>query len=153
MTGDWKTRSFWLEHRDYEPGSRLEGDEQTDVVIIGGGYTGLWSAICLKDADPSIDVIVLEQKVIGYGASGRNGGVAMTMVGRNIHHLDKMGGAEQARATYLAMHQAIDEIEEFAGAEGIEADIWHSGNVTVSGVTEQDIRISQDVEPAQRLHL
>jgi glycine/D-amino acid oxidase-like deaminating enzyme len=153
MTGDWKTRSFWLEHRDYEPGSRLEGDEQTDVVIIGGGYTGLWSSICLKDADPSIDVTVLEQKVVGYGASGRNGGFAMTMVGRNIHQLDKMVGPEQARATYLAMHQAIDEIEQFAGAEGIDADIWHSGNLTVSNGPEQDLRIRQDVEAAQRLDL
>jgi glycine/D-amino acid oxidase-like deaminating enzyme len=153
MTGDWKTRSFWLEHRDYEPGSRLEGDEQTDIVIIGGGYTGLWSSICLKDADPSIDVTVLEQKVVGYGASGRNGGFAMTMVGRNIHQLDKMVGPEQARATYLAMHQAIDEIEQFAGAEGIDADIWHSGNLTVSNGPEQDLRIRQDVEAAQRLDL
>ena len=153
MTGDWKTRSFWLEHRDYEPGSRLEGDEQTDVVIIGGGYTGLWSSICLKDADPSIDITVLEQKVVGYGASGRNGGFAMTTVGRNIHQLDKMVGPEQARATYLAMHQVIDEIEQFAGAEGIDADIWHSGNLTVSNGPEQDLRIRQDVEVAQRLDL
>ncbi len=153
MTGDWKTRSFWLEHRDYEPGERLDGDVQADVVIIGGGYTGLWSAICLKDADPSIDVVVLEQKVVGYGASGRNGGFAMTMVGRNIHQLDKMVGPEQARATYLAMHEAIDEIEQFADAEGIEADIWHSGTVTVSNGPEQDIRIHQDVEAAQRLDL
>jgi glycine/D-amino acid oxidase-like deaminating enzyme len=142
MMGDWKTRSYWLEHRGYEPGPRLDGDEQADVVIVGGGYTGLWSAICLKDADPSIDVVVLEQKVVGYGASGRNGGFAMTMV-----------GDDQARATYLAMAEAIEEIEQFAAAEGIAADIWHSGNVTVSSGAEQDVRIHQDVEAAQRLGL
>ena len=123
------------------------------MVIVGGGYTGLWSAICLKDADPSIDVVVLEQKVVGYGASGRNGGFAMTIVGRNIHQLAKMVGDEQATATYLAMHGAIDEIERFAAAEGIDADIWHSGNVTVSNGPEQDIRIHQDVEAAERMGL
>ncbi|MGO8870656.1 MAG: NAD(P)/FAD-dependent oxidoreductase [Acidimicrobiales bacterium] len=150
---DWKTRSFWLEHHAYEPGHRLDGDEQADVVIVGGGYTGLWSAICLKEADPSIDVIVLEQKVVGYGASGRNGGFAMTIVGRSIHQLAKMVGDAQAKATYLAMHDSIDEIEEFAAAEPFEADIWHSGNLTVSNGPEQDIRIRNDVEAANRMGL
>jgi len=153
MASDWKTRSFWLEHRDYEPVARLEGNEQTDVVIVGGGFTGLWSAICLKDADPSVDVIVLEQEVVGYGASGRNGGFAMTIVGRNIHQMAKMVGDTQAKATYLAMHDAIDEIEQFAAAESFEADIWHSGNLTVSNGPEQDVRIRQDVEAARRMGL
>ena len=150
---DWQTRSFWLNHRAYEPGPPLDGDETADVVIIGGGFTGLWSAICLKEADPSIDVVVLEQKVVGYGATGRNGGFAMTMVGRNVHQLTKMVGKRQAKATYHAMHDAIGEIESFAAAEGIEADIWHSGNLTVSNGPEQDERIRQDVAAAELLGL
>jgi glycine/D-amino acid oxidase-like deaminating enzyme len=151
--GDWKTRSFWMDHSDYEPGGQLEGDEHADIAIVGAGFTGLWSAICLKDADPAIDVTVLEQKVVGYGASGRNGGFAMTLVGRNIHQLRKMVGPEQARATYLAMHDAIDEIEQFSRDEGFDASIWHSGNLTVSNGPEQDIRIRQDIEAAQDLGL
>lgn len=151
--GDWRTRSFWLDHREYQPGAPLEADERADVVIVGGGFTGLWSAICLKEADPSIEVTVLEQRVVGYGASGRNGGFAMTMVGRNIHQLRKMVGSEKAKATYLAMHDAIGEIEKFAIDEGIDADIWHSGNLTVSTGPEQDVRIRQDLEAAQALGL
>ncbi|MEZ5170539.1 MAG: FAD-binding oxidoreductase [Acidimicrobiia bacterium] len=153
MKGDWRTRSFWLEHRDYTPGERLDGDETADVVIIGGGFTGLWSAICLKEADPAIEVTVLEQKVVGFGASGRNGGFAMTLVGRNIHQLAKMVGDTQAQATYRAMHTAIDDIERFASDEGIDADIWRSGNLTVSNGPEQDIRIRQDLDAAQRMGL
>ena len=50
---DYQTRSFWLGHKPYTPNDRLEGDRKADLVIMGGGYTGLWSAIHLKDADPS----------------------------------------------------------------------------------------------------
>ncbi|MCZ7530201.1 MAG: FAD-binding oxidoreductase [Acidimicrobiia bacterium] len=153
MMGDWKTRSFWLEQGDYTPGERLDGDETADVVIVGGGFTGLWSAICLKEADPSIEVTVLEQKVVGFGASGRNGGFAMTIVGRNIHQLAKMVGDTRAGATYRAMHTAIGEIEDFATSEAIEADIWRSGNLTVSNGPEQDVRIRQDLDAAERMGL
>ena len=46
--GEWRTRSFWLESDPYEPGAALEGDHTCDVVIVGGGYTGLWTAILLR---------------------------------------------------------------------------------------------------------
>lgn len=74
---------FWMSRRGYEPGACLDGDQAADVAIVGAGFTGLWSAIHLKGADPALDVVVVERDIAGYGASGRNGGFAMTMVGRN----------------------------------------------------------------------
>ncbi|HKE81713.1 MAG TPA: FAD-dependent oxidoreductase, partial [Solirubrobacteraceae bacterium] len=56
------------------PRPALDGDRQADVCVVGAGYTGLWTAYELGRADPSLDVVVLEREVAGYGASGRNGG-------------------------------------------------------------------------------
>ena len=56
----------------------LEGDRRADVAIIGGGYVGLWTALELKQRDPAIDVIILEQDICGSGASGRNGGYVLS---------------------------------------------------------------------------
>ena len=55
-------------------GQPLGGDTDVDVAIVGGGYTGLWSAYSLLRADPSLRVIVIEREMVGFGASGRNGG-------------------------------------------------------------------------------
>ncbi len=150
---DWQTRSFWLGHKAYTPGQHLDGDETADVVVMGGGFTGLWSAILLKEADPSLDVTVLEGKVVGYGASGRNGGFAMTMVARNLHDLRRKVGDTRARATHLAMVDTLREIEEFAAKEGIDCDLTNPGVLTVSNGPEQDDRIRQDVAAADALGL
>ena len=150
---DFATRSFWLGREPYTPHPALEGDTRADLVIMGGGYTGLWSAIQLKDADPALDIVVLESDVIGYGASGRNGGFAMTMVGRNIAQLMRRVGRERARAQYLAMVDSIQELQAFCQREGIDAQITAPGLLTVSNGPEQDIRIKKDLDAAERLGL
>jgi glycine/D-amino acid oxidase-like deaminating enzyme len=151
--GDWHTRSFWMSRRPYQPGPRLDGDHAADVVIVGAGFTGLWTAIQLKEADPAAGVVVLEREIAGFGASGRNGGFAMTMVGRNLHDLVRKVGTARAKATHLAMRQTLREIESFCTTAGIDADITHPGVLTVSNGPEQDVRIRQDMAAAERLGL
>src|SRR2546427_4105533 len=83
LTGDALTpgaqRSWWLrEALAREPGSDcppLDKDVNADVVIIGGGFTGLWTAFFLTEANPNLGIAVLEQDICGGGASGGNGGV------------------------------------------------------------------------------
>ncbi|MGZ8600768.1 MAG: FAD-dependent oxidoreductase, partial [Actinomycetota bacterium] len=71
-------RPWWLlealEHEPGEPAPPLAGDTTADVLIVGGGYTGMWTAYQLTEREPGIDVVLLEQDVCGGGPSGRNGG-------------------------------------------------------------------------------
>jgi glycine/D-amino acid oxidase-like deaminating enzyme len=86
-------KSYWLNvYGPYAPNEPLRGDLTVDVAIIGGGYTGLATAYFLKRAEPAMRVAVLEGEVVGYGASGRNGGFAMTLAGTGGD-----GGVWQAR--------------------------------------------------------
>ena len=67
--------SFWFTTGDPGPGrAPAAGRHRVDVAVVGGGFTGLWAAIGLLDADPSLRVAVLEAERVGWGASGRNGG-------------------------------------------------------------------------------
>lgn len=152
-SGEWRTRSLWTERGSYSPVSCLQGSEVADVVVVGAGFTGLWSAIQLKEADPAIDVVVCEAKVAAYGASGRNAGFAMTMVGRNLHDLVRKVGPDRAKATHLAMRETLEEIEKFSVSEGIDAAISAPGLLTVSNGPDQDMRIAQDLRAAECLGL
>ncbi|MCP4629465.1 MAG: FAD-dependent oxidoreductase [bacterium] len=71
---DFKEKSYWMTTRDYTPGEPLREDIEADVAIVGGGFTGLSSAYHIKKAEPNLRIALLESEVIGFGASGRNGG-------------------------------------------------------------------------------
>jgi glycine/D-amino acid oxidase-like deaminating enzyme len=146
-------RSFWLGQTTQTPEPPLAGHRRADVAIIGGGFTGLWTAIHLKAADPSATVALLESRAVGYGASGRNGGFGMTMIGRSLHDLVRKVGPERAKLTHLAMQDTLRAIEAFVAQEGIEAMLTRPGVLTVSNGPEQDIRITQDLEAQDRLGL
>ncbi|WP_046707308.1 NAD(P)/FAD-dependent oxidoreductase, partial [Streptomyces europaeiscabiei] len=115
--------SFWYAQAGLPvPREPLAGDASADVVIVGGGYTGLWTAYYLKKAAPSLRVVVLERKFCGYGASGRNGGWLYNgIAGRDRYA--RLHGREAAVRLQRAMNETVDEVVRVAGAEGVEADI------------------------------
>jgi glycine/D-amino acid oxidase-like deaminating enzyme len=153
MTQDLATRSYWLGLDAYEPDAPLEGEMQADLVIVGGGFCGLWTAYHLLKADPGMTVIVLEASAVGYGASGRNGGFAMTLIHQGLKTLAATVGDEQARALHLAAEEAIHGISSVCEAEGINADLQPNGLLTVSNTPLQDPIIREEVETAERLGL
>jgi len=78
---DYQSKSWWLESlpKTITPNPELTGKDKADVVVIGGGYTGLSVGYHLKQLNPAMDVRVIESDVCGYGASGRNGGFSMAL--------------------------------------------------------------------------
>ncbi|MFJ4619943.1 NAD(P)/FAD-dependent oxidoreductase [Streptomyces sp. NPDC088812] len=133
--------SFWYAD-DGLPAVRepLAGDADEDVVIVGGGYTGLWSAYYLKKAAPSLRITVLEQRFCGYGASGRNGGWLYNgIAGRDRYA--RLHGREAAVRLQRAMNDTVAEVVRVAGEEGIEADVHRGGVLEVARTPAQLARL------------
>ncbi|EPH41568.1 FAD-dependent oxidoreductase [Streptomyces aurantiacus] len=118
----------------------LPGDTTADVCVVGGGYTGLWTAYYLKKAAPFLRITVLEQKFCGYGASGRNGGWLYNgIAGRDRYA--RLHGHEAAVRLQQAMNATVDEVIRAAGEEGIDADIHHGGVLEVAYTPAQLARL------------
>jgi putative aminophosphonate oxidoreductase len=120
---DGVRRSVWLTEAladGFEASPRLQGDVDADVCIVGGGYTGLWTALRLKEAEPALDVVVVEAGLCGGGASGRNGGFVLSWWSKFIT-LAKACGTEEALRLAGASAWAVAEIGTFCAAHGIDA--------------------------------
>jgi putative aminophosphonate oxidoreductase len=121
-------RSLWLEEAldGTDTALRLEGSERADVCIVGGGFTGLWTAIRLKEQEPSLDVALVEGDVCGGGASGRNGGFVLTWWAK-FSTLKKICGGEEAVRLAAASADAVDGIGAFCAEHGIDAHYRRDG--------------------------
>jgi len=119
---DGRERSWWLATVDEDRAdtARLEGSTSADVCIVGGGFTGLWTALTLKQRDPGLDVAILEAETCGSGASGRNGGCALSY----WHHfisLEAICGTTEALRLARASVDAVTEIGRFCEVHAIDA--------------------------------
>ncbi len=105
----------------------LTTDIRADVCIVGGGYTGLWTAYYLLDRDPSLSVVVLEAEHIGFGASGRNGGWVSALFPVGPDQVASRYGEPAARDLAAALRETVDEVGRAAGAEGIDCGFVKGG--------------------------
>lgn len=122
-------RSHWLQEAlatDTDVAPQLEGDLRADVCIVGGGYTGLWTAIRLKERDPSLTVVLIEADICGGGASGRNGGFILSWWAK-FSSLKKLCGGEEALRLAKVSEDAVSEIGTFCQTHGIDAHYRHDG--------------------------
>ncbi|MEC9091965.1 MAG: FAD-dependent oxidoreductase [Planctomycetota bacterium] len=110
------------------PPNGLENDLQTDVCIVGGGYTGLWTAIFLKRQQPNLGVVVIDKGLCGSGASGRNGGCLLTW-STKYSSLKKLYGEPEAIRLVKASEQAVYEIARFCKEHNIDAQLRMNGTL------------------------
>lgn len=116
--------SYWLDSPDRpEPVSALEGATRADLLVIGGGYTGLWAALLAKEADPGRDVVLLEATACGDAASGRNGGFCAASLTHGLGNgadrcPDDLGRLEAlGRANLLGIERTLERYDIDCGWE------------------------------------
>ncbi|MGF6554520.1 putative aminophosphonate oxidoreductase [Pseudomonas sp. S30_BP2TU TE3576] len=125
-------RPFWLDQALKADASEtcapLEGDSRADVCIVGGGYTGLWTAIMLKEQNPELDVLLIEADICGAGASGRNGGCALSWSAKYFT-LERLFGVEEAVRLVKESERSIHAIGAFCEQYAVEADYRLDGTL------------------------
>jgi glycine/D-amino acid oxidase-like deaminating enzyme len=128
----------------------LAGTVCADFCIVGGGYTGLWTALDLKEQAPDASVVVLEAGACGFGASGRNGGW-MTSWMDELEGLVERCGKEQALWLADESSATIDRIERFTQENGIDCRFRRRGGLWVASAPPQLPIVRAAVEAARRL--
>jgi glycine/D-amino acid oxidase-like deaminating enzyme len=163
---------FWWHSIGGPPAPRppLTGGCEVDVAIVGAGFTGLWSAYYLKQADPSLRIAILERDFAGFGASGRNGGWVSGFFSGPARVYERNRGAQSYAALQRAMFETVDEICRVAEEEHIDAGIVKGGHISVAlndvqlahqraqitharshGILERDLHALSSRELSQRL--
>jgi glycine/D-amino acid oxidase-like deaminating enzyme len=122
---------YWLDGVGPEPGPALAGRATADLVVVGGGYTGLWTALLARTADPGRDVVLLEARTAGWAASGRNGGFCSSSLTHGLRNgLDRFPG-EAATLERLG-RENLDAIERAVAEHRIDCSFERTGELTVA---------------------
>ena len=124
----------------------LPGSGSTDVVIVGGGYTGLWTAYYLIKADPTLRIMVLERNLVGFGASGRNGGWASAIFPSSLRKMASLSDRDGAIRMQRAMNETVVEVGRIAELEGIDCGFHQGGYVSVARNQAQWLRTQAEVQ-------
>ena len=146
-------RSLWWATRGEDEAERpaLAGDLDVDVAIVGGGYTGLWTARELLERDPALRVAVLEKNVCGFGASGRNGGWASAIFPIHDEGVVARWGLDAFTHLRHVLYDAVIGLGAAAAADGIDAHFVRGGTVALARTSAQAARLRAGVEASRGL--
>ncbi|MFE2181657.1 NAD(P)/FAD-dependent oxidoreductase [Streptomyces sp. NPDC059455] len=144
-------RPYWLDDPG-RPGPRpaLVGEEQCDLLVVGGGYSGLWTALIAKERDPGREVVLVEGQEIGWAASGRNGGFCAASLTHGLGNGAARWPDELAELERLGHHN-LDAIESAVERYGIDCDFERTGEIDVATEPYQVAELREAAELAAEL--
>ncbi|HEY3342149.1 MAG TPA: FAD-binding oxidoreductase [Anaerolineae bacterium] len=150
---DYRAKSYWLEqvNATYAEHQALEGMLRADVLIIGGGFTGISSAFHLKKAYPELRVVVLESNVVGDGASGRSAGFVTTLFGHSLTVTLRRFGRQKALQAYRYMERGVSYVGELVRAHNLDCEYKYPGLLRVATTPAYVERVQREVALAQGL--
>ncbi len=146
---------FWLDDLPaLDPLASLVGDTEASLVVVGGGYSGLWTALLAKEADPSRDVLLLEGRTVGWAASGRNGGFCAASLTHGFRNGLERFPDELALLDRLG-RENLDGIEATLLRYGADAQFERTGDLSVAVEPWQveDLRREPEVAAEHGLRL
>ena len=145
---DYSNLSLWLATfpGDLQPRPALDGDTEADVAIVGGGFTGLWTAYYLTERDPSLSILVIERDICGFGASGRNGGWCVGELVAGVESYTRRADHGAASRLMRHVHGAVDEVGRVAAAESIDCDFAKGGVIRFARNRAQARRQEAEIE-------
>ncbi|MCB0960558.1 MAG: FAD-dependent oxidoreductase [Acidimicrobiales bacterium] len=139
---------LWLDAPDRPaPRPPLDGPTSADLVVVGGGYSGLWTALLAKERDPGQEVLLIEGGRLAWAASGRNGGFCAASLTHGEANGAERWPAEIDRLEALG-RENLDELVADVERHGIDADLRRTGELTVATEPYQvdDLRLAPDDE-------
>jgi glycine/D-amino acid oxidase-like deaminating enzyme len=144
---------YWLEEAGaVAPAPPLAGEVEADVVVIGGGFTGLWTAWHVKRLEPEARVVLLEADGCGRGPSGRNGGFCNAMWFQLASMRQRWGDAS-ALTVARAAEEAVDGIGAFCEEEGVDAWFRQAGYMQVSTAAAHDGVLARALDACRELQV
>ncbi|WP_432510669.1 NAD(P)/FAD-dependent oxidoreductase [Kineococcus sp. SYSU DK001] len=145
-----RPRSFWLDTPD-RPAAlpALQDDLDTDLLVVGGGYCGLWTALQAKEQDPDRDVVLLEGRTTGWAASGRNGGFLEASLTHGPDNGQRHFPTELDVLERLAQRN-FDALTATLDRYGIDAELEDAGELVVATTAEQERALRAAAGPHAR---
>lgn len=131
---------------DLTPRPSLDDDISVDVAIVGGGFTGLWTAYYLTERSPSLSILVIEREICGFGASGRNGGWAVGELAAGFEAYARRSNPRSARRLMDHAHRSVDEIGRVVAAEAIDCGFAKGGVIRFARSRAQAERQALEIE-------